>query len=517
MIVDDVQRFVQRRHHAVHERFDGAGTLAGDHHFAIRHLQLGGAVLRAVVAVAEIVVDQLVGPVFHQILVLQSRHDLRRSHLSVQPLGQRLHDLGELHQHRPRQRDAEVFLQHEANAALARLAIDAHRFLVRRADIGRIDRQVRHLPMPTIHPRHAFLDGVLVRAGEGGEDQIAGIGMAFVDGQLVDGLHGAPDARHFTKVQFRVDALREQIHRHGDDVAVAGAFAVAEQRPFHPLGAGQQRQLRGCHAGAAIVVGVNADDDAIALRKVPAEPLDLIRVDIRRCHLHRGRQVDDDGRLRGRAPFVGHGGGDFDREVQLRAGETLRRVLELHVGASELLDALLHGRRSLHRQIDDASAVHVEDHATLQFGGGVVEVEDGVGSALQGFNRALDEFGARLAEHLDGRLLRHHAGVDDLANEIEIRLRCRREANFDFHEAHLQQQFVQPQLFVHVHGIDERLIAVAQIHAAPARRRHQGLARPLPLRQRHRRERLILRERHGAFATSGSGLLYLLRVRHWRR
>ena len=86
-----------------------------------------------------------------------------------------------------------------------------------------------------------------------------------------------------------INALGEQIHRHRDDVAIAGALAVAEQRAFHPLGTSQQRQFRSRNASAAIVVGMQADDDALAAGKVAREPFDLIGVDIRRCHLHRGR------------------------------------------------------------------------------------------------------------------------------------------------------------------------------------------------------------------------------------
>ena len=149
--------------------------------------------------------------------------------------------------------------------------------------------------MITIHLGHPFLDRVLMRAGESREHQITRVGVPFGHRQLVDRLHGFPDSRHLGEIELWIHALAEHVHGHGDHIAVARAFAVAEQRPFHPLRARHQRKLGGGHAGAPIVVSVQADHDPIPAREIPAEPLDLIRVDVRRRHFHRGRQVDDDG------------------------------------------------------------------------------------------------------------------------------------------------------------------------------------------------------------------------------
>ena len=448
--------------------------------------------------------DQAVGAV-HQVFALERLHDLVGAHFAAQPFGERLHGLGELHQHRARQGDAEVLFEHEADAALAGLAVDAHRLLVGGTDVGRVDGQVRHLPMLPIHLRHALLDGVLVRAGEGREDQIARVGVAFVDRQLVDGLDGFADARHVAEIQLRVDALGEQVHGDGDDIAVAGALAVAEERAFDPLGARHQREFGGRHAGAAVVVGVQADDDALAFGEVADEPLDLVGVDVRRRHLHGGGQVDDDRLGGGGAPFVGNRGGDFHGEVEFGAGEALRRILELHVGAGKLAHTLLHHRRAFHGEGDDASAVQLEDDAALQRGGGVVEVEDRFRRPVEGFDRAFDEFGAGLAEHLDGDFLGHHAAVDDGADEVEVRLRGGREAGLDLDEADFEEQLEEAQLFVHVHGIDQGLVAVAQVHAAPARRRVEDVAGPAAVRQNHRRKGVVLGERHGALAAADPG------------
>ena len=63
-------------------------------------------------------------------------------------------------------------------------------------------------------------------------------------------------------VEPGIDALAEQIERQGDDIDIAGALAIAEQRALDPVGAGHHRQLGGGDGGAAVVVRMHAEDDA---------------------------------------------------------------------------------------------------------------------------------------------------------------------------------------------------------------------------------------------------------------
>ena len=76
--------------------------------------------------------------------------------------------------------------------------------------------------------------------------------------QLVAVLDGPLDLVDVGEVDLRVDALGEQVQPQRDQVDVAGALAVAEQAALDPVGAGQQAQLGGGHAGAAVVVRVQA-------------------------------------------------------------------------------------------------------------------------------------------------------------------------------------------------------------------------------------------------------------------
>ena len=87
--------------------------------------------------------------------------------------------------------------------------------------------------------------------------------------------------------------MHVEIQRDGDEVQVAGAFAVAEEGALDAVGAGEQAEFGGGHAGAAVVVGVEADDQRIAVLDVPAHPFDLVGIDVGHGHLHRVRQVED--------------------------------------------------------------------------------------------------------------------------------------------------------------------------------------------------------------------------------
>jgi hypothetical protein len=126
------------------------------------------------------------------------------------------------------------------------------------------------------------------------------------------------------QVELRVDALRVQVQRERDEIDVAGALAVAEQRALDALGAGHLRELRRGDRAAAVVVRVHRQHDRVAPRDVAAEPLDLIGVHVGRRHLDGRRQVQDRLARRRRLPDVQHRVADLDGEIELRAGEALR-------------------------------------------------------------------------------------------------------------------------------------------------------------------------------------------------
>ena len=85
---------------------------------------------------------------------------------------------------------------------------------------------------------------------------------------------------------MRVDTLRVEIHSHGDNVHITGAFAVTEQRTLDAIGAGKDAEFRSSHATATVIVGMQANHDLFALRQVPTKILNLIGKHVGRRHFH---------------------------------------------------------------------------------------------------------------------------------------------------------------------------------------------------------------------------------------
>ena len=81
-----------------------------------------------------------------------------------------------------------------------------------------------------------------------GVDEVADVRVARVDGQAVAVLGHPAQGVDVADVELGVDALAEQVHGQVDDVDVAGALAVAEQRALDPVGAGHHPELGGGHA-----------------------------------------------------------------------------------------------------------------------------------------------------------------------------------------------------------------------------------------------------------------------------
>ena len=235
--------------------------------------QLGGEGRHVVVVGGDLVAAQL-----RASAPRAGRSSVNASHISTGAdlgagvLGDGLDALGELDLQPTGQGEAVLGLHDVGHAALARLAVDPDDGLVGAADVGRVDGQVGHVPDLVVvaaagglgvgvERGEALLDGVLVRAGERGVDEVADVGVALVHRQPVAVLGHAAQRVDVADVELGVDALAEQVHGQGDDVDVAGALAVAEQRALDPVGAGQHAQLGRGHRAAAVVVRVQRQDD----------------------------------------------------------------------------------------------------------------------------------------------------------------------------------------------------------------------------------------------------------------
>ena len=195
----------------------------------------------------------------------------------------------------------------------------------------RVDGKIGNVPDAAAvlgAPVHPLGDGVLMGAGECRKDELARIGLTGRDLERRELLVGVCDLGHIGKIQAGIDALRVHIHGEGDDVAVARALAVAEERALDAVGARKDAELRRRDARAAVVVGMKGENDVLAVLHVLVEILDLLRVDVRHGVFHRGGKVDDGLPVRRGLPDIEDGVDDLERVLGLGAREALGRILE---------------------------------------------------------------------------------------------------------------------------------------------------------------------------------------------
>ena len=109
---------------------------------------------------------------------------------------------------------------------------------------------------------------------------------------------------------------------------------------------------------------------------------------------------------------------------------------------------------------------------------------------------ALDQLGPGLGQHLDRHIIGDQPLLDQLADESKVGLRCRGKADFDLLEAEPHQQLEHPAFAVRSHRLDQRLVPVAQVDAAPQRRAVDDPRRPAPVGQIDGRKGTVFVDRH---------------------
>ncbi len=155
--------------------------------------------------------------------------------------------------------------------------------------------------------------------------------------------------------------MRVHVQGNCHDVAVAGALAISEQAAFNAVPTGHQAQFAGGDAGAAVVMGVEADHHLVTVWDRAPEQLNLVGVDIGGGAFDRGRQVEDDRVFDRRLEHVHHRGTNLYREIDLCCGEGFGAVFELPVGAVVLGGLVTHDFGALDRDLLDLVAAHAED------------------------------------------------------------------------------------------------------------------------------------------------------------
>ena len=178
--------------------------------------------------------------------------------------------------------------------------------------------------------------------------------------------------------------------------------------------------------------------------------------------------------------------------------EALGRVLEDDLRRG-LRRELLAEHRAADGQVGDPGLVEPEDDPPLRRRGRVVEVDDRARRPLDRLECSLDQLRPRLGEDGDRRVLGDQVVLDQVANEVEVGLRRRGEADLDLLDAEPDEQVEHRLLARRVHRLDERLVAVAEVGRAPDRRAVEHDVGPGAVGQVDGRVRAVfpVRHRHG--------------------
>ncbi len=237
----------------------------------------------------------------------------------------------------------------------------------------------------------------------------------------------------------------------------------------------------------------------LAAGQVPAHPLDLIGVDVRRGPLDRARQVQDDLPARAGLPDVHDALADVQREVEFGVHEDLGRILVAEVRPVQvLLGVLHHVPGTLDAERLALLAVDAEHDLAEDRRGGVVQVHGGHMRADERLDRALDQVFPGLGQHRDPDVVRDPVLLDQLTDEVEVGLARGREPDLDLLVAHPDQELEHLVLAGRAHRVDQRLVAVPEIGGQPARRPGDGLGGPGAAGEVDGPERRVAMTRHSA-------------------
>ena len=188
-------------------------------------------------------------------------------------------------------------IHNERSTTLAGLAVDADNRLVFASDVGRIDRQIRNLPIWGFRFAHIFVpfvDRILMGAGECGEGKFACIWPALRNMHLGAALIDISDMVDVREIELRVNALRIHVQCDSYDVQIAGAFTITEECAFNAVGAREHGQFGTRDARAAVVVRVDGDNCSFTIGQMANEILNLVGVGIGRTHFNGVGKIKND-------------------------------------------------------------------------------------------------------------------------------------------------------------------------------------------------------------------------------
>ena len=260
-------------------------------------------------------------------------------------------------------------------------------------------------------PCHSFCDGILVRTGKSGKYQFSCVGLTGRYFHPGDPFVHFTDVAHIGKIQSRIDALGKHVHGERNDIYVAGALSVAKKRSLDPVCSGEDAKFCVTDAGSSVIVRMKGEDHTFPVKEVFIEIFHLACKYMGHCIFHSGRKVDDRFILWSGAPDIKNRIADLQRVIHFCTLETFRAVFKSKI-AGCLFGQFLQKCGAVYGDLFDLFFVLFKHLLSLRHRGGIVHMDNGVGSAFDRLKSPLDNMLSRLGEHLDGHIVRNHILLD---------------------------------------------------------------------------------------------------------
>ena len=260
--------------------------------------------------------------------------------------------------------------------------------------------------------------------------------------------------------------MAHHVHGKSDNIHISRPLPVSEQSSLHTVRACQNPKLRVTDAAPSVIVGMHADGHSVPVFQIFVEKFHLGCKHMRHGDLHRGRDIDDHLVFLYRLPHVQNRIADLKSVIDLCSRKALGAVLKGKIPL-RLVRKLLQKLCTVHRKLLNLLPALSKHLLPLGHGRGIIQMHNRPGRTLYRLKGSLYDMLPRLSENLDRHILRNHIPLDQGTDEIIFRIRGGRKSHLDLLKPDLCQHPEKLKLFLQIHRLNERLVSVPKIHAAP--------------------------------------------------
>jgi hypothetical protein len=163
-----------------------------------------------------------------------------------------------------------------------------------------------------------FLDSILVRSAESTDNKRSSIRCSRVDWNLVANFNHVDDPIEIREIDIGMNALSIKIQSQGNKINISSSLAITKKTSFDSIRTSDLCQFCCRNRAATVVMWVKRNTNLLPLSNISAEVLNLIRINVRRRHLDRSREIEDNWVLDSRPPSLLHSLANLDHKLRPR-------------------------------------------------------------------------------------------------------------------------------------------------------------------------------------------------------